>query len=203
MTPMPLDAASWLQLLGHMLALSLLAVGGAIGTAPEMHRILVSENGWMTDPQFGASIALSQAAPGPNVLFVALFGWNVGLNAAASAGSAGSGSFATGIWALLGASVCMIGMLLPSTTLTLVATRWTHRNRTRRSVRAFRLGLAPIVVGLVLATAWVLGRANGDPATDWRLWLLSAVCGLLVWQTRMHLLWLLAAGAVLGALGWL
>jgi len=25
---------------------------------------------------------------------------------------------------------------------------------------------------------------------------------LLVWRTRLHLLWLLGAGAVLGALGW-
>lgn len=198
MTPMPLDTLHWWQLLGHMLTLSLLAVGGAIGTAPDMHRILVVENGWITDPQFTASIALSQAAPGPNVLFVLLLGWNVGLNAAAQAGS---GAWASGVWALSGALVCMLGMLIPSTTLTLVATRWTHRNRTRRSVRAFRLGLAPIVVGLVLATAWILGSTQGG-VSDWPLWLLSVICGLLVWRTRLHLLWLLGAGALLGALGW-
>ncbi len=198
-TAMPLDAVNWWHLLVHMLTLSLLAVGGAIGTAPDMHRILVNENGWLTDPQFSASIALSQAAPGPNVLFVALLGWNVGLNAAAQAGS---GPVATGAWALCGALVCMLGMLVPSTTLTLMATRWTHRNRTRRSVRAFRLGMAPIVVGLVLATAWILGTAH-DAASAWPLWLISVACGLLVWRTRLHLLWLLGAGAVLGALGWM
>jgi hypothetical protein len=27
------------------------------------------------------------------------------------------------------------------------------------------------------------------------------VCALLVWRTRLHLLWLLGAGALLGALG--
>ncbi len=199
MSAMPLDATSWLDLLGYMLSLSLMAVGGAISTAPEMHRILVAEHGWITDPQFGASIALAQAAPGPNVLFIALVGWNLGLNAAAQAGSGAAASWA---WALMGAAVCMLGILLPSTTLTLLATRWAHHNRQRRSVRAFRLGMAPIVVGLVCATAWVLGRAHGVAATDWPLWLLSVVCALLVWRTQLHLLWLLGAGAVLGAMGW-
>eukprot|EP01035_Chromulina_nebulosa_P046204 gene46205-62588_t len=45
--------------------LSLLAIGGAITTAPDMHRYLVTEHGWISDSQFTASIALAQAAPGP------------------------------------------------------------------------------------------------------------------------------------------
>lgn len=199
MAPMALDWPSWLHLFGYYLALSLMAVGGAISTAPDMHRLLVAEQGWITDPQFGASIALAQAAPGPNVLFIALLGWNVGLNAAAQADS---GPAATWAWAGLGAAVCMVGIMLPSTTLTLLATRWAHRNRQRHSVRAFKLGLAPIVVGLVCATAWVLGRVHGTAATDWPLWLLSVVCGLLVWRTKLHLLWMLGAGALAGAMGW-
>jgi hypothetical protein len=61
--------------------------------------------------------------------------------------------------------------------------------------------MAPVVIGLLLATAWLLGSAHSNPATDWPLWLLTAVCALLVWRTRLHLLWLLGAGALLGALG--
>ncbi|MES2424807.1 MAG: chromate transporter, partial [Pseudomonadota bacterium] len=75
-----LSAADWLQLFLHFISLSLLSIGGAITTAPEMHRYLVDQQRWMTDPQFNASIAIAQAAPGPNVLFVALMGWHVGLN---------------------------------------------------------------------------------------------------------------------------
>jgi chromate transporter len=85
--------------------------------------------------------------------------------------------------------------------LTLLATRWGHRNRERLSVRAFRQGMAPIVVGVLLSTAWLLGRAGGEWPRDGRLWLLSAVTALLVWRTRIHLLWLLGAGALLGGLG--
>ena len=76
-----LTPADWLALFLHYLGLSLLAVGGAITTAPDMHRYRVQEKAWLTDPQFNASIAIAQAAPGPNVLFIALLGWNVGLNA--------------------------------------------------------------------------------------------------------------------------
>ena len=89
-----------------------------------------------------------------------------------------------------------------SSLLTWAATRWAHRNRERRSVRAFKQGMAPLVIGLLLATAWVLGSAHGEPAQDWPLWLLSAATTLLVWRTRIHLLWLLGAGALLGAFGW-
>ena len=191
-TLQPID---WLNLFLYYLSLSLLAVGGAISLAPDMQRYLVERNGWLTDVQFSASIAIAQAAPGPNVLFIALLGWNVGLNA----GGAGTGGWALG---LLGAALCMLGTMLPSATLTWLATRWAQRNSERRAVRAFKQGMAPIVSGLVMATAWVLGRAQGHIATDWALWLLTLVVALLVWRTRLHLLWLLGAGALLGALGW-
>ena len=192
-----LHATDWLNLFLYFLSLSLLAVGGAIATAPDMHRFLVERQGWLTDPQFNSSIALAQAAPGPNVLFIALLGWNVGLNAGGAGGTAG--------WALglLGAALSMLGIMLPSTTLTWLATRWAHQNRERRSVRAFKQGMAPIVIGLVMATAWVLGHGKSQQSSDWLLWLLTASTALLVWRTRLHLLWLLGAGAFLGAMGWI
>jgi chromate transporter len=37
----------------------------------------VDGQGWLTDPQFSASIAIAQAAPGPHVRS-SLMGWNVG-----------------------------------------------------------------------------------------------------------------------------
>jgi len=82
-----LTASDWLALLSHFMSLSLLAIGGAITTAPDMHRYLVDERHWLSDGQFTSSIALAQAAPGPNVLFVALMGWNVGMNAGGGMGA--------------------------------------------------------------------------------------------------------------------
>ena len=186
----------WLHLFAYFLTLSLMAVGGAITAAPDMHRYLVDGNHWLSETQFTSSIAIAQAAPGPNVLFIALLGWNVGLNAGGGAGPAALGLGA------LGVAVCMVGILLPSSLLTWQASRWGQRNRDKRGVRAFKQGMAPLVIGLLLATGWLLGSASGNPGKDWKLWLLSLACTLLVWRTRIHLLWLLAGGAALGALGW-
>jgi len=102
-----------------------------------MHRYLVSEQAWLTDAQFTASIALSQAAPGPNVLFVALLGFNVGMNAA---GGPGAGWHAWGL-GMLGVFISMVAILLPSSVLTYSATRWAHQNRNLRAVRAFKAGM--------------------------------------------------------------
>ena len=181
--------AQWLQLFTHFASLSLLAVGGAITTAPDMHRYLVDQQGWLSETQFNASIAIAQAAPGPNVLFIALMGWNVGLNT----GGAGL--------ALFGVLVSMLGIMLPSSLLAYFASRWSHENRELRGVRAFKQGMAPVVIALLIATGWILASAHGDPAQDWPLWLLTVISALIVWRTRLHLLWLLGAGALLGWFG--
>ena len=181
-----LSLADWLSLFGHFMLLSLLSVGGAISTSSEMHRYLVEEHHWLTQTQFNDAIAIAQAAPGPNVLFVALMGWNVGLNA---------GSY---VAAMAGVAVTMLGIMIPSTTLTYLAARWGHRNRELLGVRAFKQGMAPLVVGLMVSVGLILGSANHTWATDWPLWLIAVVAGLLIWRTRVHLLWLLAAGALIG-----
>jgi chromate transporter len=189
--------SDWLALFAHFAELSLLGVGGAMTTSPEMQRYLVNERHWLSQEQFTSSIVLAQAAPGPNILFVALMGWQVGLNA--------GGGLAAGprAWtlALLGLLLAMLGCLLPSCTLNYLATRWAHRNRELLAVRAFKAGMAPIVIGLLMAIGWLLSAAHDQPAQDWPLWLLTACVTLLVWKTRLHLLWLMAAGGLLGAFG--
>ena len=187
----------WLALFGQYMLLSLLSISGAITTVPDMHRYLVAQHGWLTDAQFSSSVAIAQAAPGPNVLFVALMGWNVGLNAGGGIG-AGPGAWLLGFFGLL---VTMLGIMLPSSVLTYSATRWAHKNRELRAVRAFKTGMAPIVIALLIATGWLLTGSHDHPARDWPVWALTVGATLLVWRTRIHLLWLIGAGGVLGALG--
>jgi chromate transporter len=183
-------AAEWLEFFFHYFSLSLLAVGGGIATIPEMHRFLVVNNLWLTEAQFNASIAIAQAAPGPNVLFIALLGWNVGLNA---------GGYLSGLWGIF---LAMAGMLIPSTLLTYNAAQWGQRNRELRSVRAFKQGMGPIVVGLIMSTSLILATTTGHSLDNWPLWLMTAVTVLICWRTKLHILWLLAAGALIGWFGW-
>lgn len=192
-----LTSVDWLTLFTHFMSLSLLAVGGAITTAPDMHRFLVNEQHWLSEGQFTSSIALAQAAPGPNVLFVALMGWNVGMNAGGGIG----GGMTAWILALMGVFIAMLGIMLPSTTLTFAAARWGHQNRELRAVRAFKQGMAPIVIALLIATGWILAGSHGKPSEHWPLLLVTIFSALLVWRTKVHLLWLLGAGGVLGWMG--
>jgi chromate transporter len=191
--------ADWLSMFLHFTSLSILAVGGAITTAPDMHRYLVAEHGWLSHEQFTSSIALAQAAPGPNILFVPLLGWNLGLNAA---GGLGAGWYGFAM-AMLGVLLSLLGIMLPSTVLTMLASRWGHRNRELRAVRAFKQGMAPVVIALLVATGWILAANSQADDHHLALWAVAAATTVMVWKTRLHLLWLLGAGALAGALGWL
>lgn len=189
--------SDWLGLLAQFMLLSVMSVSGAIGTVPDMHRYLVDRQHWLSDIQFNACVTIAQSSPGPNTLFVALMGWNVGLNAGGGL-AAGPSAWLLG---LLGLVITMVGILLPSSLITYNAARWGQRNRHRRSVRAFKQGMAPLVVGLLLATGWILVRNGADPQRPWGVWIVAGLSALLVWRTRIHLLWLLGAGALAGAFG--
>jgi chromate transporter len=66
-------------------------------------------------------------------------------------------------------------------------------------VQAFRIGMAPIVIGLMVAAGWILAAETPGRAHL----IVTALAAVLVWRTRLHLLWLVGAGGVIGALGWL
>lgn len=165
-------------LFAHFIMLSFLSIGGAITTTPEMSRYLVHERGWLTSSEFTTSIAIAQAAPGPNLLFVAVLGWNV----------AGP----------LGAVVTMTGILIPSTALSLWATRWGQSRKDTRGVKAFTAGLAPVTIGLLIATGWILsGPAAGRTGS---MLLVAATVAVMV-KTKLSPMWMVAAGAIAGAFG--
>jgi chromate transporter len=163
-----------------------------------MHRFLVEEKFWLSESQFTSSIALAQAAPGPNILFVALMGYNVGMNAGAGLGG---GWVSVGL-ASLGLVLTMMGIMLPSSVLTYTATRWAHRHRDKMGIRAFKSGMSPIVIALLLSTSWLLTLTHNEPSRDWPLYALTALTALVVWRTQVHMLWLIGLGALVGGLGW-
>jgi chromate transporter len=64
-------------LAGHFALLSLFAIGGANAAIPEMYRIAVQLEGWLTDQQFSDLFAIAQVTPGPNVIITTLIGYQV------------------------------------------------------------------------------------------------------------------------------
>ena len=167
-----------LQLAGHFGLLSLLAVGGAITLASEMQRYLVVEHGWIDALEFNTSIAIAQAAPGPNILFVALLGWSV----------AGP----------MGMVATMAGIMVPSSIVTFVVGRLRHARRDALAVQAFSVGLAPLTIGLLAATGWVLALPLAERPLS--LLLVPATIVFML-KTERSPLWMIALGALVGALG--
>jgi chromate transporter len=184
----------------HFAGLSLLSVGGVIMLAPAMNQYLVDETRWLTLAQFNAAISISQAAPGPNILFVALMGWYAGMGWFSAAVPAPS-AWALGVVGVLTALISLAGMIIPSTLLTYFAARWMLQNQQRLSVQAFKQGVSPIVIAMLIATGYIMSQAHGDWRRDWPAWLLTAGAAFMAWRTQLHLLWLLAIGAAVGAMG--
>ena len=155
--------------------LSLLAFGGGNSVLPEMHRQSVDVYHWMTSGEFAALYALAQAAPGPNMMVAPLIGWNV----------AG--------WS--GLVVATVGMFGPSSVVTVVAMRLWRRFRDQSWRRVIQNGLVPLSVGLVAASATVIVQAVDH---EWILVAITTGCVIVNLTTRLHPLWLLAAGAAVG-----
>jgi len=163
------------QLAADFALLSLIAVGGAVPVLPEMQRMVVDNHGWMSASTFASLFALAQAAPGPNVLVVSLIGWQVA--------------------GLAGAAVATVAMITPSSLLTYaVAAAW-ERFRDARWRKAIQRGLAPVTIGLMAGAAYLLTRAADQNLAAYAL---TAFVAFVVVLTRVHPLWLIAFGALLG-----
>jgi len=102
---------------------------------------------------------------------------------------------AAGIW---GALVATAAMCVPSCVLTYGVTRIWERYSHTTWRRVIEAGLAPVTVGLVAASAYVLTRAADH---NWRSLAVTAITAGLAAFSRVNALWILAAAGALGALG--
>ena len=158
--------------------LSLLAFGGANSILPDLQRQVVGDHAWMTGHEFAALFALAQAAPGPNRRVVSLIGWR----------GAGLG----------GTLVATIGVALPSSVLTYVASGYWFQFRDRPWRKAIQAGLLPVTIGLVAASAALI---TATTTLDWRAGLVTAVAAGVIYFTKYHPLLILGGAAALGAVG--
>jgi len=166
-------------LLGTMAGLSLLGIGGANTTLPEMHRQFVEIAHWFTDAEFTQMYALAQAAPGPNIMVTAIFGWRVA-------------SFA-------GAVLAPFAYCLPSSILTFLMGRLWHRFHASPWRDRLTLALTPLSAGLVCSTGFILA---GDRDTGGLMPLaLTAITFAVTQFTRLNPLWCLGGAGLVGLLG--
>lgn len=169
-----------LQLAWELAQMSLFAVGGATTIYPDLHRRVVENHGWSTNAQFAEMLGLSQAAPGPNMLVVSLIGWKIA--------------------EFPGALAAFIGMCGPSSVLVFSLSRFWERHRQRRWSRALTAALAPIAIGLTLASGYLVTLGAGSSVAAWVFIGITVLATLL---TKLHPIWLIGTGAAAGLAGWI
>ena len=178
----------YLSLLGLFGSLSLMSIGGGNTVLPEMHMRAVGGYHWMTDNQFADIFSISQAAPGPSILIVALVGYAAGLKVAGVATAVRGGVIATD------------AVLVPAAILMYLVTLSWQRAKESKLRYAVEKGFAPLTVGLILATSLVMSRAADH---DWRAYLITAVATVIFVRTDANPLLVVAGAAALGYLGFI
>lgn len=171
-----LSGAELLALFGHFLSLSVFATGGAIVLASDMHRYVVDEHHYISHTQFVNSIALAQASPGPNILFVTVMGWQIA--------------------GLPGALTTTLGLSLPAMVFPVLVSRASKMPQFDRLLKALQQGLGPVVLGLMAATSFLLAR---QAPGVWKGAAIIAVTLGLLSLTRLPPLLLIGAAGITGA----
>lgn len=166
-----------LQIAFYFALLSLVSMGGMPSVMPEMQRVVVEVQGWMSATEFTQLFAIAQAAPGPNVLVTALIGWKVA--------------------GLAGGMVALGAFCGPAAALAYSIGGFWDRMRDAPWRKAFQRALVPITVGFVFSGGYVLGTPGG---LDWSSALIMGASAAMLYFTRFNPLWLLAGGGVLGYL---
>ncbi|MGA7485972.1 MAG: chromate transporter [Xanthobacteraceae bacterium] len=169
------DGGTLLTLAGYFALMSLFAIGGANSAVPEMQRVAVEVEGWMTARQFADLFAIAQVTPGPNVIIVSLIGYN----------AAG----------LLGALVATLAMCGPSCIFAFYVGEMWERFRHAPWRIAIQAGLLPISIGLIAASAFVVASAAAHSIAAVAMTLAAAVA---IYTTRLNPLWIFAVAALLG-----
>ena len=158
--------------------MSLFAVGGANSAIPEMQRIAVDVNHWLTDKQFTDVYAIAQLSPGPNVLIVTLIGYSVA--------------------GVLGALVATLAMCVPTALLALIVSNFLASMRHARWPAIVQTALVPLSIGLMGASGFILARTSDRTVVAALLTIGAAVLASL---TKINPLWMLVAGGCLGFAG--
>jgi chromate transporter len=169
------DGGTLLSLAGYFALMSLFAIGGANSAVPEMQRVAVEVQGWMTARQFNDIFAIAQVTPGPNVIIVTLIGY-----------------YAAG---LAGALVATLAMCGPSCIFAFYVGQVWERFRQAPWRIAIQAGLLPISIGLIAASAFVVASAAVHNIAAVAI-TLAAAAG--TYTTRLNPLWFFATAALLG-----
>jgi len=161
------------------LRMGAITFGGGFVMIPQIESEVVNTHHWLTHQEFADATALGQITPGPVLITATFVGYRV----------AGT----------LGALVATISIFVPAFLMTIAAASSLKRFRTNQQVQSFLRGIAPAVVGLLVAAALSIGRAG---IHTWIGITITVVAVFVLVRFRPNAFWvILGAGVIRFLLG--
>ncbi|MDR3567292.1 MAG: chromate efflux transporter [Syntrophobacteraceae bacterium] len=152
--------------------------GGGFVLVPILQQKLVSALGWLTPRQFIDGVAISNLTPGPIAVLATFTGFH--------------------LHGVSGALISTLCLFTPAFVLMTVLSHEYARLKGGRHFQDFLAGVTPAVVGLVISAAVLLAPGALRDLAGWALMVFSL---FLLARLQWHPAWVLAIGAVLGAVG--
>jgi chromate transporter len=150
--------------------------GSGLAIVPFLHAGVVTENHWLTEPQFVDSVAVAMITPGPVVITVGFIGYLVA--------------------GFPGATVAALATFLPCYLLTVLPAPYFKRIAKNQSVKAFVDGITAAVVGALVGAVIVIGRRSILDIPTALIAIAAVLC--LLYIKKIQEPYLILAAAVLG-----
>jgi chromate transporter len=168
-----------LALTVHLAWVSSISFGGFPTVLPDVRNFVVGTNRWMTNQEFANLFAMAQSIPGPNmILMMSFVGWKV--------------------WGFPGVLASAFATLGPPCAMYFAGYRLWDRFRAAPWQQVVRVGMAPVIVGLVTASGTVMAHTADN---SWQAVALTIATAAITLATRLNPMWMLLAGGILGGVG--
>jgi len=174
--PETVEPPPFRRLIAYFLELGSLGFGGPIATVGYMQRDLVEQRRWMSRQDLLDGIALGQTMPGPLAAQVAM--WVGFLRRGA-----------------VGALATALAFIAPSFLLVIAIGFLYVRYQGLPVVQSLFYGISPAVIAIIALAAWKLARLTDG--SDRRLWVVSAVVGIVTAATGTEVALLFIAAGLL------
>lgn len=163
---------------------ALVSFGGILVMVPEIHRQAVEVYGWASDAEFASSFAVSQMAPGPNIMLMSLIGWRA--------------------FGIIGLLVATIAIVAPPGVLAIITGRMEARFSESKILKMAKESLPPIVIGLMMASGFVTAKIAVDGLIGFAIAVGVAITVAMTKQNPLiPIVGAIAIGIIAGRLGYL
>ena len=156
-------------------SLSVMAFGGGNVIIPELQQEVVVVHGWLTSREFLDVFSISRAVPGPSMIMVLPIGYKVA--------------------GFSGAAVAVLCMFVPACLIMFGGSSIVDRLQGNPWMQTTLRALAPVTMGLILASAFILGKTA---ATGWLTIMILVGSLILLVYTRINIIILIIVSGILG-----